>query len=227
MKRNRKGFWAGMLTMLLIVSLVGTAAATYGKVTKELEYRDISVTLNGVKLNLRDAQGRAAEPFMFDGTNYLPVRALAEALGLSVSWDGTTNTVVMTGNIAGQGGAAGKTGQEEKPSGTSTSQNSYKLYPGTQAPMLENAMDINYVRTGASSGMDVYYYLTIDMPRDEGNSIGHYLDILAESGFYALGEDSSVPLFFLNSALGQTVVIDFKEPADGYDDYYMLISIMK
>ena len=32
---------------------------------------------------------------MFDGTNYLPARALAEALGLSVAWDGSTNTVVL------------------------------------------------------------------------------------------------------------------------------------
>ena len=33
---------------------------------------------------------------MFDGTNYLPVRALAEALGLDVAWDGSTSTVVLT-----------------------------------------------------------------------------------------------------------------------------------
>lgn len=95
MKGNRKGFWAGMLTMLLIVSLVGTAVATTGKVTKELEYRNISVTLDGKKLDLKNAQGGSVEPFMFDGTNYLPVRALAETLGLNVSWDGSTNTIVL------------------------------------------------------------------------------------------------------------------------------------
>lgn len=33
---------------------------------------------------------------MFDGTNYLPVRALSESLGMDVSWDGKTNTVVLT-----------------------------------------------------------------------------------------------------------------------------------
>ena len=64
--------------------------------TKELEYRNISVSLDGKKLDLRDAQGNAVEPFMFSGTNYLPVRALAESLGLEVAWDGNTNTVVLT-----------------------------------------------------------------------------------------------------------------------------------
>lgn len=94
--KNYKSFFAGMLTMLLIVCLTGTALATTGKVTKELEYRNISVSLDGKKLDLRDAKGNAVEPFMFEGTNYLPVRALAESLGLNVAWDGKTATVVLT-----------------------------------------------------------------------------------------------------------------------------------
>lgn len=94
--RNMKSFICGMVTMLLIVCLGSSALATTGKVTRELEYRDISVTLDGQELDLRDAQGRPVEPFMFEGTNYLPVRALAESLGLEVAWDGKTNTVVLT-----------------------------------------------------------------------------------------------------------------------------------
>lgn len=92
---NKKSFFAGMLTMLLLVTLVVPAAATVGKVTKELEYRNISVTLDGVKLDLKNAKGETVEPFMFEGTNYLPVRALAESLGLKVSWNGQTATVVL------------------------------------------------------------------------------------------------------------------------------------
>ncbi len=103
--KNKKSFIAGMVTMLLLVSLVGTAYATVGTVTRELEYKNISVTLDGKKLDLKDAQGNSVEPFMFGGTNYLPVRALAEALGLSVSWDGKTNTVVLSSNdTSGQTG---------------------------------------------------------------------------------------------------------------------------
>lgn len=93
---KKKSFLAGMLTMLLLMSLVVPAAATVGKVTKELEYRDINVTLDGQELDLRDAKGNRVEPFMFEGTNYLPVRALAESLGLNVAWNGQTATVVLT-----------------------------------------------------------------------------------------------------------------------------------
>lgn len=97
MKRpHLSSFMIGMVIMLLLVCITGSALATSGKVTKELEYRNISVTLDGEKLDLRDAKGNTVEPFMFEGTNYLPVRALAESLGLSVSWDGANATVVLT-----------------------------------------------------------------------------------------------------------------------------------
>ena len=106
--KNYKSFFAGMLTMLLIVCLTGTALATTGKVTKELEYRNISVSLDGKKLDLRDAKGNAVEPCMFEGTNYLPVRALAESLGLNVAWDGATNTVVLTSDTTAEPPASGE-----------------------------------------------------------------------------------------------------------------------
>lgn len=90
-----KVFFEGMMTMLLIVAIAGTALATTGKVTKEIEYRDIKVSLNGKILELKDASGNLVEPFMLEGSNYLPVRAISEALGLNVSWDGNTATVIL------------------------------------------------------------------------------------------------------------------------------------
>ena len=92
----KRSYWAGFITALLVCALVGTAYASTGKVTRELEYRNIKVSLDGKELDLRNAAGEPVEPFMFDGTNYLPVRALAEALGLKVSWNGAASTVVLT-----------------------------------------------------------------------------------------------------------------------------------
>lgn len=93
--KNHKSFLAGMLTMLLITCLIGSASATRGVVQKEIEYQDIKISLDGVVLDLKDAQGNPVEPFKFGGTNYVPARALAEALGLTVAWDGATSTVVL------------------------------------------------------------------------------------------------------------------------------------
>ena len=43
-----------------------------------------------------DANGNYVEPFIIDGTTYLPVRGIASALGLNVGWDGATKTVLLT-----------------------------------------------------------------------------------------------------------------------------------
>lgn len=55
-------------------------------------YNDIKITIDGTPVATNDT----TEPFIIDGTTYLPVRALAEALGLKVEWDGTTNTVILS-----------------------------------------------------------------------------------------------------------------------------------
>ena len=94
--KNFKSYLAGVVTALAVCGMIGTASATVGKVQQELEYRNIKVSLDGEILDLRNAIGEPVEPFMFGGTNYLPVRALAEALGLQVAWDGANATVVLT-----------------------------------------------------------------------------------------------------------------------------------
>ncbi len=96
MKRNWKGFFAGMMFTAVLMSFIGTAYATVGKRTAEINYSNISVTLDGEKVNLVDANGNSVEPFAIDGTTYLPVRAVANALGLEVMWDASTNTVKLS-----------------------------------------------------------------------------------------------------------------------------------
>lgn len=93
--KNRKKLTFAIALLLLAALLAGTAAATTGTITKELAYRDIKIRLNGETLTPRDGDGAAAEPFIIDGTTYLPLRAVASALGLDVDWDGATSTVIL------------------------------------------------------------------------------------------------------------------------------------
>lgn len=95
-KKDLKGFVTGLIVATLVFSMCVPAIAKSGKIQKELTYNNISVTLDGQKLDLKDAKGNSVEPFRMDGTNYLPVRALAEALGLNVAWDSATQTVKLT-----------------------------------------------------------------------------------------------------------------------------------
>lgn len=67
-----------------------------GKVTKEADYNNMRVTLNGKDVSLVNTNGETVEPFAIDGTIYLPLRPVANALGLDVNWDGATTTAVLT-----------------------------------------------------------------------------------------------------------------------------------
>lgn len=96
MRKQWKGFISGVMVTLLIAGLVGTAAATIGQKTVSLDYNNIKVTLDGNPVSLVDVNGSTVEPFAINGTTYLPVRAVADALGLAVDWDGNTNTVVLS-----------------------------------------------------------------------------------------------------------------------------------
>ena len=86
-----------ILCLALIFSL-GTAALaadTDFVRSADITYRGISIVVNDKKIVPQDASGNAVEPFIMDGTTYLPVRAIAGALGLDVSWDGASSTVVL------------------------------------------------------------------------------------------------------------------------------------
>ena len=90
-----------LLSLILALSLVlalGTAALAgdtdYTRAA-DITYRGISIIVNGTKIVPQDANGNPVEPFIMDGTTYLPVRAVAGALGLDVSWNGATSTVIL------------------------------------------------------------------------------------------------------------------------------------
>ena len=77
------------------IAPVGTPVTHNKNQTIAIEYNDIKVTLDGNPVELKDAAGKTIEPFTYNGTTYLPVRAVADLLGVSVKWDGDTNTIYL------------------------------------------------------------------------------------------------------------------------------------
>ncbi|MGN1097552.1 MAG: stalk domain-containing protein [Clostridia bacterium] len=56
---------------------------------------EISIYIDGKQLVATDVNGTVVYPILKDGTTYLPVRAVGEAFGKDVEWDGETNTVYV------------------------------------------------------------------------------------------------------------------------------------
>lgn len=101
MRGQWKGFVMGVVSCVLILGLCNTAFAS---TVRQLNatYNDIKIKLNGDVITPKDAGGNTVEPFIVNGTTYLPIRAIAEALGLTVDWDGTTQTVIMSASSTAQ-----------------------------------------------------------------------------------------------------------------------------
>ncbi len=82
-------------------ALVTAAYATNATKTIQAAYMNIKLVINGVPVTPKDSNGSSVEPFIYNGTTYLPVRAVGEALGKQVGWDGKTKTVYI-GEVPGQ-----------------------------------------------------------------------------------------------------------------------------
>lgn len=101
-----KGFIAGV-ALSAVVTLPFTTFAD--SITKSIKvvYNDIKVNVNGQAVSLYDGNGTALQPFNYNGSVYLPIRGISEALGANVSFDNTTKTVAVTGNFGGNAPAGG------------------------------------------------------------------------------------------------------------------------
>lgn len=88
-----KGAVAGLLIGTTLTT--GLAFAKNGIEAIQAEYSDIKIYMDGILLSPKDANGKTVEPFIYDGTTYLPVRAVGEAIGKQVSWDGATSSVYL------------------------------------------------------------------------------------------------------------------------------------
>ena len=96
MKKNNywKGFVSGLLmTVLLLAMCLSVSAAA----NRTIQVEDgIKITLNGSDMTPRDVTGKVVPVFLYEGTTYVPARAISEALGLNVSFNSATRTVVLS-----------------------------------------------------------------------------------------------------------------------------------
>ena len=101
---------AAMISAAIVLSS-GIAAAAR-TVSAALTFRDITVTMDGRPLEILDAYGNVTEPFIYNDTAYLPIRAIAEAVGLNVRWDGENNAIHFT-HGDGAGASTQKSGDAQ------------------------------------------------------------------------------------------------------------------
>ena len=88
-KQRIKDISLGVLIGCMFAGSMPMAMAAVAQINLPVSYNDIKIVIDGKRLNTDN------EPFISEGVTYLPVRAIAEAVGKDVSWDGETNTVYI------------------------------------------------------------------------------------------------------------------------------------
>lgn len=83
------------IILMLSVFTTGALAATTYKKSIEVEY-GITLSINGKTPTLTDVNGKTVQPFVYDGTTYVPIRAVAENMGAIVGYDGSSQTANVT-----------------------------------------------------------------------------------------------------------------------------------
>lgn len=88
---------ASVLAIALAGALsVGAAAAGAQSITAALR-PDITVVVNGVEQKkMTDMTGKQVYPLSYEGTVYLPIRALGDVLSHDAVWNGDTQTITLT-----------------------------------------------------------------------------------------------------------------------------------
>ncbi len=79
---------------LALVMILGIAAGAVGGMTIQVD--PINIQVNGQTFQPKDVNGNDVPVFAYNGTTYAPLRALAEAYGLTVGYDAAANMATVT-----------------------------------------------------------------------------------------------------------------------------------
>ena len=88
---------AVLCTLALMGSCLGVgayAASNSDAIQATLSY-GTQIKYNGATQQFKDANGNNVYPIVYNGTTYLPVRAVAGLFNTAVDWDGATGTVIL------------------------------------------------------------------------------------------------------------------------------------
>lgn len=87
------------LAMVMCMAVGAFAATNLQEIKAYLNY-DLAIRYDGELQTMYDANGKQVYPISYNGTTYLPIRAVGNMMGVDVLWDGDNYQVLL-----------GKTGQ--------------------------------------------------------------------------------------------------------------------
>lgn len=126
MKFKKSTVIASIVAFGLVCGAVGAGAATGITQIKAALNNNLKFSVDGESWTPKDAKGNKMAPIIYNGSTYLPARAIGEALGASVALNGSTieietgNNGIPYNDANGSSSASNSSGSQSN-SGSSTS----------------------------------------------------------------------------------------------------------
>lgn len=102
---------------------------------------EYTIVIDGSARTFNDVNGNIVQPMNYNGSIYLPLRAIGEIMGKTVTWDSTTQTATLTGKS--QSGGEVTDFDTQNPTNPSN--------PSTQSITLEKAKEIALNHAGKTA----------------------------------------------------------------------------
>jgi hypothetical protein len=157
---TKKVFVSSILVTGLLCGAVGAYASDGVSVVQAYLNSTIKFTLNGASWTPKDNNGNKISPLIYNGSTYLPAKAVGDALNADVLWNGNSKTVSIT--------TKGNTNIGEPYNDTTSP--SASISPITQAPSSNvTAPPQNNTAGGA---LKLPFNFNLEAATDKNKSIG-------------------------------------------------------
>jgi len=83
---------SSLVTLCTSVAVFGSSLTTE---IKAILSKEVNVKYQGEIQVMKDGAGNVVYPIMYNGTTYLPIRAVSNMLDIPVNWDASTKTVIL------------------------------------------------------------------------------------------------------------------------------------
>lgn len=90
--KNKKKFVSILLAVLIVLGTAGTVLGAGNYITRKLWQGPITMYRNSQQVQL------GVHPIIMDGTTYVPVRAMAQLMGMNITWDNASRSIFISDN---------------------------------------------------------------------------------------------------------------------------------
>ena len=98
MRKQLKGLVIGLITGIIItlgIAATATEAVPELATLYNVQTEGIRIVIDGKEFTCTDATCAVVKPMIYNGTTYIPARAVSTAFGKAVYWDGEESTVYL------------------------------------------------------------------------------------------------------------------------------------